>query len=138
MQFRYNLEKLLSLVRVRETMKQMEVASIVQRIQFLKNRSISIQNGMRKTLEMTRGGESPEWFAFYTSKLEMDVKESHRIDSLIIDEQQLLLKKQEELREIIMKRKSLESLREKRYRDFKTEQNRKIQKQLDEIYQLTR
>ncbi len=138
MQFRFNLEKLLSLVRIRETMKQMEVSAVIQRVNFLKNRKKSIGEGMRKALELTRGGESPEWFAFYTSKLEMDVREGHRIDALIADENVVLKRTQDELKDIVLKRKSLESLREKRYKDFKTQQSRKLQKQLDEIYQLTR
>lgn len=138
MQFRFNLEKILSLVRVRETMKKMEVAAVIQRIQFLNNRKATIEQNMRKTLELTRGGASPEWFVFYTSKMELDVHEVRRMETLAREENILLEKKQEELKLILLKRKSLESLREKRFKDFRTTQNRKLQKQLDEIYQLTK
>ena len=118
-------------------MKRMEVASVVQRIQFLNNRKVSIEQNMRKTLELVQGGASMEWTVFYGSKMELDVKESHRLENLVKDEELLLKDRQKELAEIMLKKKSLESLRDKRWKDHRNIQSRKLQKELDEIYQLS-
>lgn len=138
MRFEFKLEKILNLVRLKETVKKMEVASVIQKLNFLENRKTALQNGIRELLEKSVTNMNTHWIFFQNSKIEMDVKEQKKIDGLILDEQDELRVRQKELEEIMLKRKSLEAIREKRLREHKTIQGRRIQKQLDEIYQLNK
>lgn len=138
MRFEFRLEKILNLVRLKETVKKMEVASVVQKINYLQNRKNSIQGGIRELLEKAATNLSTQWFSFQNTKIEMDVHEQKRIDSLLLDERAELSERQKELEAIMLRRKSLEALKEKRLKEHKLVQGRKVQKQLDEIYQLTK
>src|SRR3989344_680748 len=97
MKFHFSLEKILSLVKIKETMKRMEVASVAQRIEYLKRRRSSIEQNMRNTLELVNGGKSLEWTSFYTSKMELDVIEVKRIGTLVENERTVLAERQAEL-----------------------------------------
>lgn len=138
MRFEFRLEKILNLVRLKETVKKMEVASVLQKIRYLEKRKNTIQEGIRELLEKSVTGLNTQWLFFQNTKIEMDVKEQKKIDKLLVEENQTLHERQKELEAILLRRKSLEALKEKRLKEHKLTEGRRIQKQLDEIYQLTK
>ncbi len=138
MRFQFRLEKILNLVRLKETMMQMELSAVVQRVEFLKRRRKDLELEVLKLLEKTDSNISLDWYQFQIMKVELDVKEQRKVDGMIDEVTEELLQKQKALNEITLKKKSLERIKEKNLTEFKLEQSRRVQKQLDEIYQLTK
>lgn len=73
---------------------------------------------------------------FLSQKIERDSKETLKIERMIRKEKEDLENKRYELGVISMRRKGLESLKEKRLNEFKLDERRKLQKRLDQNYQL--
>ena len=140
MRFVFRLEKMLNFIRLNETVKKMEVAASVQKIGFLQGRKNALNESIRSLLEKTRDGLSigMDWVYFQNSKIENDLNEIKKTDVMRAEEQHKLGLLRIELSKITMRKKALESLRDKRLREFRLQQGRRVQKQLDDIYQLTR
>lgn len=138
MNFRFRLEKVLHFVKLRETVKKMEVSAITQRIRFLEGRRQTLQENIRALL--ARQGEAPngEFQYFQTSKVTLDVKDLSQLDVVIRQEQVALERRKNDLARLFQRRRALESLKDKKEREFRTEQGHKQQAQLDEIFSLSR
>lgn len=138
MKFNFRLEKVLNFIRIRETLKKMEVATETQKLRFIQGQHDSLIQSMRNTLSMQTEKLSvgTEWLSYQTQKIAWDSKESVRLEKLMREQEELLENKKYELNRIILRRKGIESVKEKRYAEYKFEQNRKAQKTLDENFQL--
>ena len=138
MTFRFRLEKVLHFVKLRETVKKMEVAAITQRLRFMKQRQEVLQENIRTML--SRQSETPngEWQYFQTNKVAVDVKELGQLEVAVRKEEVALERRRNDLNRLFQRRKALESLKEKKEKEFRMEQTHKQQNQLDEIYQMNR
>ena len=138
MKFRFKLERMLSFVKIRETMKKLEVSALIQKVSLLEKRKDSLREGINQLLEKQkeRLQYGTEWLAFLSQKIEQDNKETLKLERLIRKEKEDLENKRYELGVISMRRKGLESLKEKRFADFKIDERRKSQKRLDQNYEL--
>ncbi len=138
MRFRFQLERMLSFVRVRETMKKLEISTLVQKLNVLEDRRNSLRNNVNELLGKQREKleSGTEWLGFLSQKIERDSKETLKIERMIRKEKEDLENKRYELGVISMRRKGLESLKEKRLNEFKLDERRKLQKRLDQNYQL--
>lgn len=138
MKFRFKLERMLSFVKIRETMKKLEVSTLIQKVCLLEKRKDSLREGINQLLEKQkeRLQYGTEWLAFLSQKIEQDNKETLKLERLIRKEKEDLENKRYELGVISMRRKGLESLKEKRFSDFKIDERRKSQKRLDQNYEL--
>ena len=137
MNFQFRLAKVLHFIKLKETVKKMEVASIIQRINFLNKRVEGLQAGMRDLLSKHHEQLSSEWTFYHTSKIGLDAKEVSKIEALLVNENAGLEKKKGELGRLLMRKKSLENLKEKRLQEFKMQESRKQQRSLDDLYQVS-
>jgi hypothetical protein len=138
MRFRFRLEKILSWIRLRETTKKMEFATTLQRTEFLKKRKQAVQESIFSACENpTEGSYIDLGLSLVQSeKLKFDREEILRLEILIRKEEETLEKKRSELAKLAMRRRGLENLKDKRYREFRLIEVRKDQKRLDENYQI--
>ncbi len=138
MKFRFRLERLLSFIRIKETMKKLEVSALVQKVNILEFRKDQLAQNVKKLLQNQneRLQSGTEWLSFLSQKIEQDSKETLRVERVIRKEKEDLENKRYELGRISMRRKGVESLKEKRFADFKLDEGRKSQKRLDQSYQL--
>ncbi|NBX69362.1 MAG: hypothetical protein EBR01_10420 [Proteobacteria bacterium] len=138
MKFRFRLEQMLSFVRIKETMKKLEVSAVAQKVIVLESRKDQLRQNVNELLkkQKERLQFGTEWLSFLAQKVEQDTKETQKIERMLRKEKEDLENKRYELGVISMRRKGLESLKEKRLSDFKLEERRKAQKRLDQNYQL--
>ncbi len=138
MKFRFRLEQMLSFVRIKETMKKLEVSAVAQKVIVLESRKDQLRQNVNELLkqQLERLKFGTEWLSFLAQKVEQDTKETQKIERMLRKEKEDLENKRYELGVISMRRKGLESLKEKRLSDFKLEERRKAQKRLDQNYQL--
>jgi flagellar biosynthesis chaperone FliJ len=140
MHFEFRLEKALSFVQLKETTKKMEVAASLQKLHFLKGRKSSLADNIRNVLAKTyeNGYFDLANAAYFTEQINLTKLENDRLERFIREEENLLKKKQQELSRLQMRKKGLESLREKRLQEFKLRESRREQKQIDDTYELIR
>jgi len=138
MNFKFRLEKILHFVKLRETVKKMEVSAITQRLRYLDSRRTSLEENIRAML--SRQGEAPngEFQYFQTNKVSLDVKDLAQLEVVIRQENVQLERRKGDLARLFQRRRALESLREKKEKEFRTEQGHKAQAQMDEAFQLSR
>jgi flagellar biosynthesis chaperone FliJ len=75
---------------------------------------------------------------YHTTKIALDAKEATETEKRIVEETKHLAKRKEELKRIMMRKKGLEALREKKDHEYRTEEARRTQKSLDDLYSLRR
>ena len=109
MRFRFQLERMLSFVRVRETMKKLEISTLVQKLNVLEDRRNSLRNNVNELLGKQREKleSGTEWLGFLSQKIERDSKETLKIERMIRKEKEDLENKRYELGVISMRRKDL-------------------------------
>ena len=56
MKFRFKLERMLSFVKIRETMKKLEVSALIQKVSLLEKRKDSLREGINQLLEKQKKG----------------------------------------------------------------------------------
>ena len=117
-------------------MKKIEMAQCQSRIDFIKARIVQIEGEMRDVLE----GTSEEWkqAPFSDKKVEFDVLRIGKAKQLLEEQIRELNNHKRELEIVLMRRKGLESLKDKQLSDYKVDENRREQKRLDETYSLIR
>src|SRR5947209_373391 len=106
--FRFRLEKILHFIRLKETMKKMEIVSIQRRVEFLQRRREALEASSRQLL-----GELA-LSLYHTTKIAIDARESYNLIDQIKELNGHLERKKRDLSRLIFRRKGLESLREKK------------------------
>jgi flagellar biosynthesis chaperone FliJ len=137
MKFQFRLQKALHFLQMKETVKRMEVAAAMQRVNFLQNRIADVERSLRDLLARHPGVET-DWAPYQTSKIALDAKELGRLSGLLTTEKLALEKKQRELSRLLMRKKGLEGLREKHLAEHRLEESRRMQKNIDESVQTLR
>ena len=139
MKFKFRLEKVLSFLKLQETMLKMEVATLARRATELRARMVTLEEDTRRILEETplRLAENPAWAPYQTSQVALNTK---RVRELQVKYDQVRNDweiKKLELGRHAMRRKALENLRANKLSEFKIEETRKDQKKMDELFQLS-
>lgn len=137
MKFQFRLEKVLHFVRLKETVKKMEMSAASQRVAFIRHRIEELSTGLRDLLGKFHAQTSSEWAHYHTTKIAFDSKEIGKLEKVLANEIQAMEKIKRELERIFRKKKALESLREKREQEFRVQENRRQQKILDDAHQMT-
>jgi len=138
MTFRFRLEKVLHFIRLRETVKKMEVSAIAQRVRFLEDRKVMLSENIRALLARQSQSPNSGWEYFQNNKVSLDVKEVTQLERMLEQEKKYLEKKREELNRLYQKKRALEALREKKSKEFKLDQSHRQQAQADEAFQTSR
>lgn len=136
MKFRFRLERMLQFVELREATKRTEIATLRQAIHSGEQRKIGLEGSIRKMLVDSRArlAINASWVPYEVQKIDADSKEILKIERELVKHHETLLIKQEELSRLSMRKKALESLKDKRKLDFSLNQSRREQKLLDESY----
>lgn len=137
MAFHFRLEKILHFVRLKETVKKMEVAAAIQRVQFMTDRLEQLSIDIRSMLARFHSSEAQAWSQYHSAKIAHDAREVKKAEKILFGEKENLARKKRDLERIFKKKKSLESLKEKRLEEYRLEESRKQQKRLDDIYQMS-
>jgi len=138
--FRFRLERVLDFLRLNETVKKMEVASLVQRLELLEKEKVHREETIRSVLSQSkeRWLENSDWIPYQTSKVAADARDILRIEKKVIEAKEELEAKKFELGRLAMKRKAMENLKDKRKAIFRVEETRREQKTNDELYRLVK
>ncbi len=140
MKFQFRLEKMLHFVQMREDMKKAEIAHLQSDLKILSERKLKLSNDARDLLDkqyqtLELGVQS---LHYSTQKVLLNIRESERIDGLIINAKERLEFRINELQNLMRRRTGLEKLKEKRFAEFKLVKNRKEQHAMDELYTLSK
>lgn len=134
MRFRFKLEKALSFFEGRERLKKMELVNVMQKISILREKKKFLDEGVGGMLSY--GRSDIRFSALENEKVPFSLDQGALTHKQISEAEQYLNLQKEELRSIQSRRKALEELKSKRYRDFRVDKNRKDQRFLDETYRL--
>jgi flagellar export protein FliJ len=136
--FRFRMERVLDFVRLNETVKKMEVSSLVQQVEALEKEKVDREATIRSLLDQSRDRwtQDSSWIPYQTSKVAADARDINRIDKKLVAVRNTLEEKKFELGRLAMKRKAMENLKEKRKSMFRVEETRREQKTNDELYRL--
>jgi len=135
--FQFKLERLLGFIRLKETMKKMEIASVNKKIAFLEHRISLSHSSLRKILEKCYEGNSQDYEYYHTNQVALDAGQLKKLNEAVVVCKREKEDKVQELNRLMMRRKGLESLREKRWQEHRKVVSKKAQKDLDEAFQLT-
>ena len=138
MAFKFRLEKILHLIQVKETAKRNEIFSIIRSIVDMEGKKAGLNENIRLLLERNSDGVSLEWAPYASIKIPHDVQEIRILETKIANEKNSLEQRKIELKQVVMRRKGLESLRGKRLREFTLERDRTLQKRMDEWHRIVR
>lgn len=133
MKFRFRLQRVLDFAQIRERRKQNQLNASKQREEILgfyieKNRS-QIQESLKRIAKEPSGALT----AVLVQNVEFCNGDVTRLTKSLVDEKESQERIQKELVKLVMRRKSLEALKDKRYADFRVEQRHHEQKVLDEV-----
>lgn len=94
MKFRFRLERMLSFVRIKETMKKLEVSALTQKINVLELKKDGLRTNVNLLLnkQKERLQFGTEWLSFLSQKIEQDTRETLRIERMIRKEKEDLEK----------------------------------------------
>ncbi len=140
MKFQFRLEKMLHFTHMRESMKKAEIAHLQNDLVILSDRKKKLIDDARNLLDKQyQNLENGLQNLHYSSqKVLLNIKESERLDGMIINTQEKLDFRVNELHTLMQKRKGLEKLREKKLAEFTLAKNRKEQHALDELFVLSK
>ena len=134
MLFAFKLERALHFTRIKETFKKIELANQIRKIEMLKGKRKKLIDEIRILLSKKEEQIDVQWMCYRDDKVIFDRREIEKIENLLKSEEELLSQKKEELNAVVMRRKGLESLREKRKLEFDKVQSKREQKNLDDNY----
>lgn len=130
------MQKALDWTEVEENAQRLEIARLIKEVERLGARKAELEANLVALLGGAGNGLSLEWAPYRALKVPSDAREIRDIDGKMrLTESEIGLKKAE-LNRILMKRKGLESLRDKRLKDFRMNEARREQKRLDDNYQV--
>ncbi len=136
--FAFRLERALRFALLRENQTKTQIAGILQRISFLDKYTAKLETKIRTAIEVsTRAVNTLEGDA-HRHSIVPTMEENRRIAALRVEEYEALDKKQKALIRLSQRRRSLESLKEKRIAEFRLDRTRKEQKAIDDFVQLRR
>ena len=127
---------MLHFVALRESMKKMEIAAIRQSIQVKEQAKATMEKAISHLLTASKARMAVDvaWMPYEAQKISTNSKEISRVEAMIRQEHEHLVMRQEELTKLSLKKRALESLRDKRKQEFTLAQSRKEQKILDASY----
>lgn len=136
--FNFKLERALHFLRLKETLKKMEVAAQIGKIRFLEVRKIKLQENIHSIFSRREKKVDLDWAPYDADKVTLDKSDLDRLELQLTEQKSILDQKKEELGRALMRRKGLEKLREKRQAEYKKDEQKKAQTRLDETFQLSK
>lgn len=138
MKFRFSLQKALDWTEVEENAKRLEIARLMAEEEEWKVRCRALDENLATLLGTENKRFSAEWAPYAAAKVPADQAERALLERKIIEKEREITAKKSELNRLLLKRKGLDSLRDKRHRDHRVGEARRDQKRLDDNYQILR
>ncbi len=136
MKFRFPLQKALDWTEVEESSVRIEISRLMKDAERLTARCRELEANIQALLGAHGKTLSLEWAPYVSAKIPSDAKEIQDVGGrLKVKEAEIGVKKTE-LNRLLLKRKGLESLKDKRRKDYRMLEGRKDQKRLDDNYQI--
>lgn len=133
MRFRFRLQKALDFAHMRERRKQNQINASQQRekilIYYLEQARGQVRNSLQR---LSSDPVSPIVTVLYQA-IEAANEDGKRLEGSLAEERAAQVKLKGELIRLVMRRKALEALKEKRYADHRLAERRHEQKVLDEV-----
>lgn len=116
----------------------MEIGNSRERLRILEGQKTKLESDTRSLLVKCRSDVSNNlaWMLFERDQIECNKKLVKKFEDQISYEQERQSELYFELSEISKRRRALESLKEKKLKEYKMLESRKEQKRLDDIYQI--
>jgi flagellar export protein FliJ len=136
MRFRFRLARILAFVELREREKKMQVATQAHKVEALaeKKRKLAAQVLAVLAEPLT----TIDWLRLRNEKVDLDRQELKRVSAEWVQENEMLDNLHYDLGKIAMRRKAIETLRERKEQEFKLVDNRREQTKLDEAYRMSK
>lgn len=138
MRFEFSLQKALEWIAIEEDRKRLEIARLVKRVEELERRRQQALANLAGILEDPVKRLDVGWAPFAADRVPHEAAEADAAERAITEVRGEIARKNGELNRILMRRKGLESLREKRYREHRMREARRDQKRLDEQFGILR
>ncbi|MBY0371876.1 hypothetical protein K2X33_14420 [bacterium] len=136
--FRFRLQRALQFASLRENQKKAQIANALQRIRFLDKYLVQLDSKVLACLEASRREVNTLSAQAHHQAIVPALDEIKRAKALLIEEREALAQRQAELIRLAQRRRSLESLKEKRVQEFKQDTSRREQKAIDNAASLVR
>lgn len=136
MKFRFRLERALQFARLKESSKKAELASAIQRTDELQQQHVALAASQHQLLQTASRFVDLARAPYQNAKVRADMLDLQRLEQAISQEKGRTEKLKQDLGRLAMRRKALESLREKRQQDFRVSENRREQHAIDETFRV--
>ena len=134
--FAFRLQRALQFALLRENQSKKKVAATLQRMAFLEKYSTKLEERLKAAIEWSNRAVNTLEGDAHRQAILPTMDESKRIGVLLEEEKEALKAAQDELIRQSRRRRSLESLREKRQSDFRKDEARREQKKIDDMVSL--
>ena len=136
--FKFRLQKILDHFEGEELAKKVEVAKALGVIQKTQSeiQALEAENLSLLAEQKEKAANGFSWLQMILQRIDWNLGSIDTLKAREEEERIVLLKKQRELSHVSVRRKALQSLREKRETAFRLKNSQRAQKQLDEVYQI--
>jgi len=138
MRFKFRLEKVANYFIQREFAKKLELAkathelvTVQQEAKNLEKENISLLNQRSEKAAL-----GFEWLKLLMDRIDNNIGSLEDLEKKSIELKEVVELKRKELNAVTARKKALESMKEKKRQDFKVVENRKLQRRLDDTYQI--
>ena len=136
MKFLFPLQKALDWTEVEESALRLEIGRLLKEAEQLNERRRVLEANFEGLLGDETRKVAVEWAPYLAGKIPADARELRELENRIQSKAAEIGVKKTELNRLLLKRKGLESLKGKRFRDFRMAEGRRDQKRLDDNYQI--
>jgi flagellar export protein FliJ len=119
-------------------MKKLEVATVAKKLRVLELRLEGLRTTIQKLLEMKSIRPDPNLAHYQNLKIDLDSQDVSLTEKIIAEQRSQLEQRRDELSHIIHRKRALESLKEKKWKEHRVFENRRLQKNIDEVFQLSK
>lgn len=140
MKFSFRLDKMLRFIELEEITKKTEISALLKKLTDIKLQLIDRQKTIQEVLlsSQDRLIEGNHWVPYQIDKVAADSKKINDLTAELSEIETRVVEKKAELGRVIMRRRALSKLKEKRYSEFRVQQSRIEQKHLDELFRLVK
>lgn len=138
MKFKFRLEKVANYFVQREFAKKLELAKATRELVMIEQQASSLktENSTLLNQRTEKAALGIEWLKLLMDRIDNNIGSLEELDRKTSQLREVVDLKRRELNAVTARKKALESMKEKKKQDFKTVENRRLQRRLDDTYQI--
>lgn len=138
MKFKFRLEKVANYFVQREFAKKLELAKATRELVMVEQQASSLktENSTLLNQRIEKAALGIEWLKLLMDRIDNNIGSLEELDRKTSQLREVVDLKRRELNAVTARKKALESMKEKKKQDFKTVENRRLQRRLDDTYQI--